>query len=59
MTLKTEEGKFKNVQWEVEMLNRTCLDLVAEIEKLKRENARLRCLAGNYTAPQKTRNPGN
>ncbi len=27
---------------EVELLNQTCLDLVVEIEKLKKENARLK-----------------
>ena len=38
---KTDEEVFI----EVELLNQTCLDLVAQIERLEKENARLKKMA--------------
>lgn len=35
----------------VELLNQTCLDLVAQIEELRKENARLKQLAGGQKEP--------
>jgi len=42
MVMRSDNNRKENIFLEVELLNQACLDLVAQIEELKKENARLR-----------------
>jgi predicted RNase H-like nuclease (RuvC/YqgF family) len=42
MTIDSINTVYEEIGPEVELLNQTCLDLVGEIEKLKKENTRLK-----------------
>jgi len=49
MVTRSDTNVKKEVCLEVELLNQACLDLVAQIERLEKENARLkkRVMEGN------------